>query len=135
MITVKALDHFVLRVRELERSLGFYQDVLGLPIEFLDEYRAGARPFVSVRIGEQILDLVPDSTYDADASRNAGGFLHFCVSIEAGRLPGIIAWLKERGVNVLEEQPVPRMGATGMGLSIYITDPDGYVVELKEHGA
>jgi len=87
------------------------------------------------RIGQQLLDLVPDSTYDADASRNAGGFLHFCVGIEAGRLPGIVAWLKERGVNVLEEQPVPRMGATGMGLSIYITDPDGYVVELKEHGA
>jgi len=38
-------------------------------------------------------------------------------------------------VTVLEEQPVPRMGATGMGLSIYVTDPDGYVVELKEHAS
>ena len=135
MIRVTALDHFVLRVRDLETSLGFYRDILGLPIEFLDEYRAGTRPFVSARIGGQLVDLVPDSTYDPAAGRNNGGFLHFCVGIEAGRLPSIIAWLKERGVTVLEEQPVPRMGATGMGLSIYITDPDGYVVELKEHGA
>jgi glyoxylase I family protein len=133
MITVTALDHFVLRVRDLDAALGFYRDILGLPIQFLDEYRSGQRPFVSVRVRDQLLDLVPDPTYDSDAARRAGGFLHFCVGIEPGRFAAIIPWLKERGVNVLEEQPVPRMGATGMGLSIYIMDPDGYVVELKEH--
>jgi glyoxylase I family protein len=135
MISVTALDHFVLRVRDLEASLGFYRDILALPIQFLDEYRAGQRPFVSVRIGNQLLDLVPDPTFDPDAGKTAGGFLHFCVGIQAGRLERIIPWLKEQGVNVLEDQPVPRMGATGMGLSIYITDPDGYVLELKEHAA
>ncbi len=134
MITVTALDHFVLRVRDLDASLAFYRDILGLPIQFLDEYRAGQRPFVSARIGGQLLDLVPDPTFDPAAGRNTGGFLHFCVGVPAGRLHGIIPWLKERGVNMLEDQPMPRMGATGMGLSIYITDPDGYVVELKEHG-
>ena len=30
---------------------------------------------------------------------------------------------------------MPRMGARGMGLSIYVSDPDGYVVELKERAA
>jgi glyoxylase I family protein len=133
VVTVTALDHFVLRVRDLDASLAFYRDILGLPIQFLDEYRAAQRPFVSVRIGKQLLDLVPDSTFDPDAGKSMGGFLHFCVGVPAGQLERIIPWLKERGVNVLEDQPVPRMGATGMGLSIYITDPDGYVVELKEH--
>lgn len=133
MLNVTALDHFVLRVRDLDASLAFYRGVLGLPIQFLEEYRAGQRPFVSVRIGSQLLDLVPDATFDPEAGRNAGGFLHFCVGITAGHLASIVRWLKERGVTVLEDQPVPRMGATGMGLSIYITDPDGYVVELKEH--
>lgn len=135
MIRVTALDHFVLRVANLEASLRFYRDVLGLPIQFLDEYRAGQRPFVSARIGDQLLDLVPDPTYDPDAARDSGGFLHFCVGVEAGSLWRAIPWLKERGVQVIEDQPVQRMGATGMGLSIYITDPDGYVVELKEHDA
>ena len=133
MITVTALDHFVLRVRDLAASLAFYRDVLALPIQFLDEYRTGQRPFVSVRIGTQLLDLVPDPTFDPDAGKTAGGFLHFCVGVPAGKLESIVPWLKEHGVNVLEDQPMPRMGATGMGLSIYITDPDGYVVELKEH--
>ena len=135
MLTVTALDHFVLRVRNLDASLAFYRDLLGLPIQFLEEYRAGQRPFVSVRIGSQLLDLVPDSTFDPEAGKTAGGFLHFCVGVPAGTLERTVPWLKEREVNVLEDQPMPRMGATGMGLSIYVTDPDGYVVELKEHAS
>jgi len=66
MITVVALDHFVLRVRDLDASLAFYRDVLGLPIQFLEEYRTGQRPFVSARVGTQLLELVPDPTYDPD---------------------------------------------------------------------
>ncbi len=134
MIKVTGLDHFVLRVRDLDAALGFYRDVLGLRVQFLDAYRAGERPFVSVCVGDQLIDLVPDPTYDPDEGRGKGGFLHLCVGVEP-RLQRIIPWLKERGVTLLEEQPVPRMGARGMGLSIYVTDPDGYVVELKEPAA
>jgi len=131
MITVTGLDHFVLRVRDLEASLAFYRDILGLRIEFLEDYHAGRRPFVSARVGAQLIDLVPDPTYDPTTGSAHGGFLHCCVEIEP-RLTDIIPWLKARGVSVIEDQPVPRMGARGMGLSTYVTDPDGYVVELKE---
>lgn len=131
---VTALDHFVLRVRDLDASIGFYGDVLGLPIENLDAYRAGQRPFVSARIGAQLVDMVPDSTYDAEAARRTTGFLHFCVEV-AGRLADIVPALRARGVTVLETEPVPRLGARGVGLSVYVSDPDGYVVELKERAA
>ncbi|GIW42583.1 MAG: ring-cleaving dioxygenase [Candidatus Binatia bacterium] len=131
MFRVAALDHFVLRVRDLERSLAFYRDLLGLEVLFLDEFRAGKRPFVSVRIGEQLLDLVPDPTYDPAEASRTGGFLHFCVRLEPCDFEKLVPWLASRGVRVLEEKPVPRVGASGTGLSIYVTDPDGYVVELK----
>ena len=134
MIRITALDHFVLRVRDLDAALRFYRDLLGLPIEFLEAYRAGERPFVSARIGQQLLDLVPDPAYDPDAVRDAGGFLHFCVGVPVGDLARIVPWLRERGVPIVDDQPVPRLGATGMGLSVYVHDPDGYVVELKEQG-
>ncbi len=130
-IRVSGLDHFVLRVRDLERSLDFYRDLLGLPIEFLEEYRAGTRPFVSARVETALIDLVPDPTYDPDAGLRAGGFLHLCVRVRT-RLTDAIPWLREHGVEVIEDTPVPRMGATGMGLSIYVRDPDDYIVELKE---
>src|SRR5258706_16009302 len=105
MITITALDRFVLRGRDLDRSLAFYRDVLGLPIQFLEEYRGGQRPFVSVRIGNQLLDLVPDSTFDPEAGKTAGGFLHFCVGVAASTRERTVPWLKQRGGNVLQGQP------------------------------
>jgi catechol 2,3-dioxygenase-like lactoylglutathione lyase family enzyme len=131
VLRIQGLDHFVLRVRDLDKSLAFYRDVLGLPIEFLEEYRAGTRPFVSARIGEQLVDLIPDPTYDPAVGLNTGGFLHFCVDVADCDFDRIIPALKQRGVTVIEDQPMPRMGARGMGLALYIADPDGYIVELK----
>jgi catechol 2,3-dioxygenase-like lactoylglutathione lyase family enzyme len=60
--------------------------------------------------------------------------MHCCVEVE-NDLAALIPYLKERGISLIDEQPVPRMGARGMGLSIYTLDPDGYVVELKEANA
>jgi catechol 2,3-dioxygenase-like lactoylglutathione lyase family enzyme len=131
MLKVTGLDHFVLRVRDLDKALEFYRGILELPIEFLEEYRSGQRPFVSARVGAQLLDLVPDPTYDPSEGMNKGGFLHFCVEIDGG-LADVIPMLAARGVSLVEQEPVRRMGARGMGLSIYVRDPDGYIVELKE---
>ena len=133
MITVIGLDHVVLRVRDLDASLRFYRDTLRVPILFLDEYRAGRRAFVSARLGQQLLDLVPDPTYDPHDGKEHHGFQHLCIEIEAGQWASIIAWLTQHGVPVLDEQPVPRSGARGLGRSLYVTDPDGYVIELKEY--
>jgi catechol 2,3-dioxygenase-like lactoylglutathione lyase family enzyme len=129
MIRVRSLDHLVLRVRDLDASLRFYRDLLGLTAENEAEYRRGVRPFVSLRVGEQLLDLVPDPTYDP---ATMGGFLHFCVTVE-GSLTPVVARLRERGVPLLHDEPVVRGGARGEGLSIYAQDPDGYMLELKEH--
>lgn len=128
MVRVIDLDHFVLRVRDLERSIAFYRDVLGLPIEMLDEYRAGTRPFVSARVGGQLIDLVPDPTYDGAL----GGLLHFCVRVADGLVEDVVPRVRAAGVEVIEDAPMIRLGATGYGQSIYVRDPDGYVVELKE---
>lgn len=132
MIRVTALDHFVLRVRDLDKSLAFYHEILGLPIESLDEYRAGQRPFVSARVGDQLIDLVPDPTYDGEAGFTAGGFMHLCLRVAGSLEEEVIPRLKDRGVHLVEEVPMTRMGATGYGGSIYVRDPDGYVVEVKE---
>ncbi|MEO8601201.1 MAG: VOC family protein [bacterium] len=131
-LTVTGLDHFVLRVRDLDRSIDFYRGVLGLPIECLDEYRAGTRPFVSARVGGQLIDLVPDSTYDGSAGGMASGFLHLCVRVAGGLAGEVLPRLRELAVDVIESTPMIRLGATGYGPSIYVHDPDGYVVELKE---
>jgi len=131
MIHVTHLDHFVLRVRDLERSLAFYRSLLGLEVLFLDEYRSGQRPFVSVRIGEQLLDLVPDPTFAGPGPDAHNGFLHFCIGVRSA-VADLIPALRSAGVQVVDETPAWRMGARGWGWSVYVRDPDGYVVELKE---
>jgi len=131
-LSVTGLDHFVLRVRDLDRSIGFYRDMLGLPIECLEEYRAGTRPFVSARVGGQLIDLVPDSTYDPEAGLRSGGFMHLCVRVAGGLERDVLPRVRAAGVAVVEDAPMIRLGATGYGPSIYVRDPDGYIVELKE---
>ncbi len=130
MVHVRSLDHFVLRVRDLDRSLAFYHGLLGLSVEGLDACRRGERPFVSLRIGESLLDLVPDPSFEPAAS-TIGGFVHFCVTLDD--LPGAVGTLREAGVRFLHDEPMARGGARGIGLSIYAEDPDHYVVELKQH--
>lgn len=130
MIRVQTLDHFVLRIRDLDTSLGFYRDLLGLSVEGLSEFQQGIRPFVSLRIGEQLLDLVPDPAYEASRG-GMSGFLHFCLTVDAP-LHSVIQRLRDAGTPFLHEEPVSRSGARGQALSIYVQDPDGYVVELKE---
>lgn len=132
MIVIAALDHFVLRVSDLDRALGFYRDVLGLQIQFLDEYERGERPFVSARIGEQLLDLIPDPTYDANEGTAKGGLVHFCARFRGSDFQGLVADLRARGVEILDPEPAPRVGAVGVSRSIYVRDPDGYTIELKE---
>ena len=127
-LRVTGLDHFVLRVRDLDASIRFYGDVLGLPIEMLEEYRAGTRPFVSARVGGQLIDLVPDPTYDG----TLGGLVHFCVRVEGNLAGAVLGRVRAAGVEIIEDEPMMRLGATGYGPSIYIRDPDGYVVEIKE---
>jgi catechol 2,3-dioxygenase-like lactoylglutathione lyase family enzyme len=132
MMRITALDHFVLRVTNLERSLAFYRDTLGLPILFLDEYARGERPFVSASIGDQLLDLIPDPTYDPAEGTAKGGFVHFCARFEGADFESLVSRLETLGVRILNPEPLPRMGAAGVSRSIYVQDPDGYTVELKE---
>jgi len=133
-IRVTELDHIVLRVRNLDESLSFYEALLGLEVVGREEYSSGARPFLSVRVGTQLIDLWPDATYDPELGSRAGGLFHLCVRV-AGSLDAALTVMRGAGIEFLEESPAVRFGATGYGRSTYVRDPDGYIVELKEDEA
>src|SRR5512135_92327 len=120
-LRVKGLDHVVLRVADIDRSIEFYEQVLGLHVE----RRLAEIGLVQLRAGAAMIDLVP-RTEDEDAGRNMD---HFAVRIEAMDVPALTAHLKRHGIDAGEVRR--RYGAEGYGSSIYITDPDGNTVELK----
>ncbi|MFP5254611.1 MAG: VOC family protein [Acidimicrobiia bacterium] len=122
---VIGLDHVVLICRDVEASLRFYGDVLGLERIDVEEWRAGDAPFPAVRVAEgTVIDLFagePDG-------RNTD---HICLVIEPTDLHELAARTE---LNVVKG-PVVRGGGTGLGWSLYVLDPDGHVVELKQYGA
>lgn len=127
-IKVTELDHIVLNVSDIDRSLDFYANVLGLKIERLDEFRAGKIGFPSVRINEHtIIDLFPSKE---SGEKRQGNLNHFCVVVEKEDFSGIEDYLKTRGVSILNG-PISRWGARGRATSVYFHDPDKNEIEIR----
>lgn len=124
-VRVIGFDHVVLICRDVEASLRYYGEVLGLEAIDVDEWRAGEVSFPSVRVDEStIIDLLqgePDG-------RNTD---HICLVIE----PTDLRELATRPELNVVKGPVVRGGATGRGWSLYAVDPDGHLIELKQYGA
>jgi catechol 2,3-dioxygenase-like lactoylglutathione lyase family enzyme len=120
-IRVTALDHVVLNVTDVEQSLVFYTDALGLEPIHVEEWRRGERFFPSVRVSEDaIIDLVA-------LPRRGENLDHFCLVVE----PMDFDALKASGRFDVAEGPAIRFGARGDGTSLYIRDPDHNLVELR----
>ena len=125
MIRVQAFDHLVLVVADIDRSLEWYTGTLGLEALRVDVWRAGRVPFPAVRIDEgAIIDLVAGER----SGTNVG---HFCLVVEPGTDLDAVARSGE--LAVLEGPSGPRFGARGDATSLYVSDPDGNVVELRAY--
>ena len=134
-IHVTELDHIVLNVRDIDRSLRFYTDVLGLRPERLDEFKSGKVSFPSVRINERtIIDLFPVKERmagsEAPGGKQNANLNHFCLVIGNQEFAGIVDYLRVRQI-AIREGPVARWGAQGRATSVYFLDPDGNEVEIR----
>ncbi len=127
---VSALDHIVLNVEDVERSLAFYQGHLGLPGERVDAWRRGEVRFPSLRVSDEtIIDLVAARPGSNDQRPNLA---HFCLVTDSPDLEGVAEALTRAGV-AIEEGPTVRSGARGNALSIYFRDPDHNLIELRTY--
>jgi len=129
-LKIRSLDHLVLRVRDLEGMIAFYTQVLGLTVE----RRQDAVGLVQLRAGAQLVDLV---AADGRLGRMGGAapgaegrnLDHFCLNVEGFDLAEVTAHLASHGVVVGESGQ--RYGAGGLGVSVYLTDPEGNGLELR----
>ena len=113
------LDHVVLRVSDQEASRRFYTEVLGCTV---DHFNARIS-LLQLRFGEHLIDLLPGTP-------SAEGLDHLCLSVRCADLRPVRDALAGRGVRI-EGDVSERRGAFGTGPSLYIRDPDGYLIELK----
>lgn len=122
-LKVAEIDHIVLRCRDQARTLDFYTRILGLR----EERRLERIGLIQLRAGASMLDLVPTAARDEDGCNVD----HFCLGIEAADMAETARYLRANGVAV-QEEPQERYGARGFGISIYVRDPEGNVIELKQ---
>ncbi len=129
-IRVRGIDHVVLRVRDIERAIRFYGEVLGCTVE----RRRDDLGLVHLRAGRSQIDLVD---VDSEIGRKAGAppaseghnMDHVALRLEAFDEAELRTHLQAHGVEPGEV--VTRFGAEGDGPSMYIADPEGNTVELK----
>ena len=124
---LKGIDHVVLVVRDLERALAFYRDVLGCRV-------LRVTPFPSVAVGpHQMLNLHQAGTPVTPEAVNPQVGSHDLCFVAAAPIAEVLARLAAHGVPV-EIGPVPRMGGRGvMGTSVYFRDPDGNLLEIMAY--
>ena len=130
MLRIKQLDHVVLRVTDLPAMMRFYTEVIGCPVEKVQENLG----LYQLRAGASLIDLVPidgplGQKGGAAPGKEGRNMDHFCLQVEPFDADAIIAHLRAHGAD-----PAPvasRYGAQGQGPSIYVSDPEGNVLELK----
>lgn len=128
--TLRGLLELVLEVGDLERSLRFYRDLLGLEVVVSWE---PPREAVWLSIGRHaVLGLWPSASGGPGvgiAGSRGGSHVHFAIYVEPGSLPGWKARIEAAGIGVegpVEFEPGNR--------SLFVADPDGNVVELGDWG-
>jgi len=127
-IAIDRIDHIVLTVFDIDRTIDFYSRVLGMePVTF-----AGGRRGLS--FGRQKLNLhQAGREYEPKALRPAPGAIDLCF-IAATPLGQVIESLKAEKVAIIQG-PVAKTGALGSMQSVYFRDPDGNLVEVSNYDA
>ncbi|MXX80946.1 MAG: VOC family virulence protein [Chloroflexi bacterium] len=126
MVRITALDHIVLRVSDVERSLRWYTERLGLAPVRVEQWRAGECPFPSVRVSaETIIDLI-----EGDVDHDRRNLDHFCMVVSADDLA---AARSSDEFEIVRDPDFELYGARGYADGLYIVDPDGNEIELRSY--
>ncbi|MGZ5079627.1 MAG: VOC family protein [Usitatibacter sp.] len=125
-IRIDRIDHLVLTVFDIERTIDFYARVLGMqPVTFAEGRRGLA-------FGRQKLNLhQAGREFEPKALKPGPGAIDLCLVSETP-LEQVMAQLKADGVAIIEG-PVPKTGALGPMMSVYFRDPDGNLIEVSNY--
>ena len=123
---IDRIDHLVLTVADISRSVEFYEHALGMQkIEF-----AGGR--IALAFGRHKINLHQQGAeFKPNAQNAVPGSADLCFVVDTPVEEALVE-LREKGIDVIEG-PVERSGATGSIVSIYLRDPDGNLLELSNY--
>jgi catechol 2,3-dioxygenase-like lactoylglutathione lyase family enzyme len=131
MVGLIGLDHLVLTVRNIENSVRFYGDVLGMAVECFAGADGSTR--TALNFGAQKINLhQAGAEFEPKAAQATVGSADLCF-LTGDQLADWQAHFAALGVKVLEG-PVTRTGASGVITSLYVRDPDENLIEVSTYG-
>jgi len=127
------LDHVGIAVEDLEASLSFFRDALGLEIEAAEEVPSQRVRAQFIPAGPSSLELLqataPDSPITRFLEKRGPGLHH--ITLRVDDLGAVLAHLRQRNVRLIDEEP--RLGAEGATVAfIHPSSAHGVLVELKQ---
>jgi len=122
MVQVEGLDHVVLNVADTQRAVEWYRDRLGLTVLRYREWERGEVFFPSVRVDAgTIIDIL-------ETDRSGQNVDHICLVVSDD-----VDELAASGRFEVVDGPDMRWGARGDARAVYVRDPDGNVIELRNY--
>jgi lactoylglutathione lyase len=121
----------MIRVGDLERSIRFYTEHLGMKLIRKNDYPGGRFTLAFVGYGDESSNTVLELTHNWDTDRYelGDGFGHLAIGVDD--IYGTCERLRKAGVSIVREPGPMKHGATVIA---FLEDPDGYKVELIERG-
>jgi catechol 2,3-dioxygenase-like lactoylglutathione lyase family enzyme len=120
---VTSLDHLVLTVKNINKTLAFYELVLGMSREKIGDCRT------ALKFGNQKINLHEyGNEFEPKAFTAMPGAADLCF-ITASPLDAALEHVSNHGVDIIAG-PVTRTGATGTLISFYFRDPDNNLIEV-----
>lgn len=121
------LLHTMLRTGDLERSIAFYTDVLGMALLRRKDYPEGKFTLAFVGYGDERDHSVIELTYNWGVAHYEPGTGFGHLAIEVDDVYAACAEIRSRGGKIIREAGPMNAGTT---IIAFVADPDGYAIEL-----
>jgi methylmalonyl-CoA/ethylmalonyl-CoA epimerase len=130
---IKRLDHIGIAVPDIQAALGFFENALGMSLDHIADEEGGRTRVAFMPVGDSDVELVsPQDTESGLAkflAKRGEGIHHICFEVDD--IEGILARLKEKGTQLIDE--TPRVNASGMRYAfIHPKSAHGVLIELYQ---
>ena len=133
MTRIIKIHHVAMVVQDIDQSLTFWQDALGLPLNQIQHVPEQDAKIAFLPVGEGEVELVQPLGVDSGLSRylekNGPGMHHICIQVEGIQI--LLEELKQKGIRLINENPISGDGGKAYAF-IHPKSTGGVLVELYE---